>query len=83
MYMNLYLTACGSNGETTDRNNKSVSGENTQVSGMSRDSNYPSNQLQINKKPPQVDADKTTGKPRSTHERGTDLSSVSPKFSLR
>lgn len=74
MYMNLYLTALGNNGETTDRNNKSVSGKNTQVSGMSRDSNNP---------PSQKNAEETTGTPRSTHERRTGLSSVSPKFSLR
>lgn len=83
MYMNLYLTGCVDNGEETDRNNKNVSGKNTQVSGMSMDSNNPSNQLQINNQPFQVDVEEITGTPRSSPERRTGLSSASPKFSLR
>lgn len=83
MYMNLYLTGCVDNGEETDRNNKNVSGKNTQVSGMSMDINNPSNQLQINNQPFQVDVEEITGTPRSTPERRTGLSSASPKFFLR
>lgn len=66
------IEGCVDNGEETDRNNKNVSGKNTQVSGMSMDSNNPSNQLQINNQPFQVDVEETTGTPRSTPERRTE-----------
>lgn len=85
MYMNLYLTACINDGAVADRNNSEDPGRNIQTIFTRMTSNNPPQrgEPQNDNQPSQEDTDEITGTPTLIPERGTGLSSVLSKFSLR
>lgn len=85
MYMNLYLTACINDGVVADRNNSAVPGRNIQFSSTPMTSNNPPQrgEPQNDNQPSQEDTDEITRTPTLIPEKGTGLSSVLYKFSLR